>query len=366
MYDAIVIGARCAGSPTAMLLARRGYRVLLVDKATFPSDIMSTHFIQVPGVERMRRWGVLDRLAATNAPAITKFNFSMGGITFSPPAPQGEAEAPTAYCPRRTVLDKILVDAAVEAGAELREDFPVRELVFDGDRVAGVRGGRDGSVAEKARIVIGADGMRSLVARTMKAPEYKTLPSLSYGYYAYFSGVEQDGAELHFLDGRGCLCFPTNDDCVCLGVGGAIENFHEFRKDVEGNYMRMLDGAGTLPERVRAGKREAPFQGTADQPNYFRKPYGEGWALVGDAGYHRDFITGLGITDAFRDAELLSDALHAAFSGAQPIDEALSGYERTRNDIATPLYDFTTSLVSNPAPPDLASFAQFGLALSRT
>ncbi|HEY7802177.1 MAG TPA: FAD-dependent monooxygenase, partial [Dehalococcoidia bacterium] len=344
----------------------RGYSVLLVDKATFPSDIMSTHFIQIPGIERLRRWGLLDRLAATNAPAITKFSFSMGDLTFSPPVPEGEFGAPTAYCPRRTVLDKILVDAAVEAGAELREEFPVRELMFDGDRVVGVRGGRDGGVAEEARIVIGADGMRSLVARTMKAPEYKALPSLSYGYYSYFSGVEQDGAELHFLDGRGCLCFPTNDGCVCLGVGGAIDNFHEFRKDIEGNYMSMLDGAGTLPERVRAGKREAPFQGTADQPNYFRKPYGDGWALVGDAGYHRDFITGLGITDAFRDAELLSDALHAAFSGTQPIEEALSGYERTRNDIATPLYEFTTSLVANAAPPDLGAFAQFGLALSRT
>jgi flavin-dependent dehydrogenase len=270
------------------------------------------------------------------------------------------------YCPRRTVLDKLLVDAANEAGAEIREDFPLRELVIDGDRVVGVRGGRDGTIAEEARVVIGADGMHSLVARTMQAPEYDVLPSLSYGYYTYFSGVEQEGAELYFLDGRGCLSFPTNDGCICLGVGGAIENFHEFRKDVEGNYLRHLEGAGTLKERVRAGKREARFQGTADQPNFFRKPYGPGWALVGDAGYHRDFVTGLGITDAFRDAELLSDALDAGFSGAQPMDEALAGYERTRNEIAKPLYDFTTSLVSNAAPPELGAFAQFGLALSRT
>ena len=365
MYDAIIVGARCGGSPAAMLLARKGYRVLLLDKSHFPSDIMSTHYVQPPGVARMQRWGILDRLRATTAPPITKVTVTFGEMTFSPPVPEGEAP-PEAWCPRRIVLDKILVDAAVEAGAELREGFSVKELVFDGDRVAGVRGGANGSVVEeRAKIVIGADGLHSLVAKAVQAPEYNTIPSLTYGYYAYWSGVPCTGAELYFAD-AGLLMFKTNDGCVCAGVGGPIEGFHEFRKDVEGNYERHMRSAGEPGERILAGKRESRYLGTADQPNYFRKPYGPGWALVGDAGYHRDFITGLGITDAFRDAELLANAIDDGFSGRKPLEDALGAYEAERNDIATPLYEFTTSLAKMEEPPSPELFMKFGAAMSRT
>src|SRR5579864_5635767 len=137
MYDAIVIGARCAGSPTAMLLARKGYRVLLVDKATFPSDIMSTHYIHQPGVAQLQRWGLLENVIASNCPPILPFRFDLGPfiLTGVPPQADGIAQA---YCPRRTVLDKILVDAAVAAGAELREDFTVQEVLRDGQRVVGI------------------------------------------------------------------------------------------------------------------------------------------------------------------------------------------------------------------------------------
>ena len=181
MYDAIVVGARCAGSPTAMLLARKGYRVLLLDKSHFPSDIMSTHYMQAPGVARMQRWGLLDRLRATTAPAITKVTITFGEMSFSPPFPDPD-NPPEAWCPRRIVLDKILVDAAVEAGAELREGFSVRELLFEDERVVGIRGGADGAmVEERARIVVGADGLHSLVAKSVQPPEYQVIPSLTYG-----------------------------------------------------------------------------------------------------------------------------------------------------------------------------------------
>ncbi len=366
MYDAIVVGARCAGSPTAMLLARKGYRVLLVDKSTFPSDIMSTHYIHVPGVERLRRWGLLERLRATNCPSIKNARLHLGDVEVVPPAPaggQGDG-APEAFCPRRTVLDKLLVDAAVEAGVELREGFSVRQLAMEGGRVTGVRGGAKGgaTVSEEARIVIGADGLHSTVARHVKPPEYNTKPSLSYGYYAYWSNVPLEDAELYFLDGAGVLAFPTNDRLACLAVGGPNDGFHEFRKDIEGNYLKIIDMAPKLSGRVRGGKRETRFVGTADQPNYFRRPYGPGWGLVGDAGYHRDFVTGLGITDAFRDAELLAEAIDAGFSGRRPLDEAMAEYERRRNEIATPLYEVTCQLASG-AMPEPAQFLAFGAAM---
>jgi flavin-dependent dehydrogenase len=160
------------------------------------------------------------------------------------------------------------------------------------------------------------------------------------------------------------LAFPTHDGCICLAVGGAVDGFHEFRKDIEGNFMKVIEKDADLGERVRNGKREERFVGTADQPNYFRRPYGSGWALVGDAGYHRDFITGLGITDAFRDAELLAEAIDQGFSGRRPLEDAFAGYEQRRNEIAKPLYDITTSLVSgeNIEP---AAFIAFGAAMAQ-
>jgi flavin-dependent dehydrogenase len=359
MYDAIVIGARCAGSPTAMLLARQGYNVLLVDKSTFPSDIMSTHYIHLPGVARLQNWGLLDRVWAAGTPRIEQVTVYLDGVPFTPPRFDAELAA---CCPRRTVLDKILVDAAVEAGVELREGFSVRELVFDDGAVAGISGSQGGAtVTEKARIVIGADGLHSLVARHVKPAEYDAVPSLTFAYYAYFSGVPAEGAELRPLDEGGILVFPTNDGLTCVAAGGPTEGFHNFRADIEGNFFKLLDRMPDLAGRVRAGKREERFVGTNDQPNYFRRPYGPGWALVGDAGYHRDFITGLGITDAFRDAELLTEAIDAGFSGRRSLDEAMAGYESVRNRFAKPLYDVTLSMARGVAGADI--FMQFGIAM---
>ena len=367
MYDAIVVGARCGGSPAAMLLARKGYNVLLLDKATFPSDIMSTHFIQPPGVARLQLWGLLDRLKATNCPAIDDVKlYIQGAPLVRPGPPPGAPLPPPGYCPRRTVLDKLLVDAAVEAGAELRENFSVKELVFDGDTVTGVRGGASGGavVEERAKIVIGADGMRSTVAKAVQAPEYNTKPSLSFAYYAYWSGYSPRTCEIHFGEENGMLSFPTNDGLQCVAVGGPGEEFHEFRKDIEGNFAKVVEGFPTVAEKMRDAKREERFIGTNDQPNFFRKPYGPGWALVGDAGYHRDFVTGLGIADAFRDVEYLTTAIDEGFSGKRPLDEAMADYQRQRDEIAEPLYELTTQLVSGE-PPQLQQFLAFGLALQK-
>jgi 2-polyprenyl-6-methoxyphenol hydroxylase-like FAD-dependent oxidoreductase len=367
MYDAIIVGARCAGSPTAMLLARKGWRALLLDKASFPSDTMSTHFIHPPGVARLERWGLLDRVRDAGTPPINKMTLGIGGAVMEQQPVAADGTPASALCPRRTVLDKLLVDAAIEAGAELRENFSVREILIDGERVTGVRGEHNGAtVQEDAKIVIGADGMHSIVAKTVGAEEYNTLPSLSFGYYAYWSGLKTDGGEIHMGDGAGVLVFPTNDGMTCVAVGGGVEGFHEFRKDIEGNYQRVVEGIASLGERMRSAKRETKFIGTADQPNFFRKPYGPGWALVGDAGYHRDFITGLGITDAFRDADLIAAAVDDGLAGRRPIEEALAGYERERNEIATPLFEFTTSLARLAGPPTPELFLSFATAMSKT
>jgi flavin-dependent dehydrogenase len=355
MYDAIVVGARCAGSPTAMLLARKGYRVLLVDKASFPSDTMSTHIIWQPGVAQLRRWGLLAKVVGSNCPACRNI-FDVGDFALvgSPPAADGVAEA---YCPRRTVLDKILVDAAVEAGAEFRESFSVQEIISEGGCVIGIRArSKNGStVTEIGRIVIGADGLHSLVARTIQAPTYKEKPPLACYYYSYWSGVPVREIEYYARDGRVVVALPTNDRLALIGVGWTAKEFSEFRADIEGNHLKTLRKlTPDLAERVQKGKRQERFVGTADVPNFFRKPYGSGWALVGDAGYHKDPITAQGISDAFEHAELLADAIDAGFSGRQPLQEALAEYERRRNEDVIHRYELACDFARlAPFPPEM-------------
>jgi 2-polyprenyl-6-methoxyphenol hydroxylase-like FAD-dependent oxidoreductase len=355
MYDVIVVGARCAGAPTAMLLAGRGYRVLLVDRTAFPSDTLSTHFIHQTGNARLGRWGLLPRIAATNCPPITSMTFDPGPFTLQgwPPPAEGIVEA---YAPRRTALDGILAEAAVEAGAELREHFTVSDLLTDGDRVSGVRGRSAGgaSVAEAARVVVGADGMRSLVARCVRAPTYAARPGLTCAYYTYWAGVPVDGVELYVRPGQFIIAFPTNDSRVCIVISWPAAAFPAVRADVEGQYLRALEQAPALAARVRAGQRVAHFRGTADLPNFYRQPHGPGWALVGDAGHHKDPITGQGISDAFRDAELLAAALDAGFSQRQPLDAALADYERERNAATRAHYDLTCQLATlEPPSPEM-------------
>ena len=342
MYDAIVVGARCGGSPTAMLLARKGYRVLLVDRAAFPSDTISTLMIWPAGISKLKRWGLLDRLIASNCPANTRFSIDAGDFPLAGwgPAVDGVSDS---YAPRRKVLDKILVDAAVEAGAELREEFSVQEILTEDGKVTGIRGkDKDGpSVTEKASIVVGADGKNSLVARSVEAPMYKHVPALSCFYYTFWSGVPTDSYEDFWTGRRFAMTVPTNDSLILLVIGTPIEDFKGFRRDIEGSYMKTIDSIPGLSERIHQGHREDRFYGMADLPNFFRKPYGLGWALVGDAGYNKDPITAFGISDAFRDAELLADAVDAGLSGNQPMDAALADYERKRNEQAMPQYELT-------------------------
>jgi flavin-dependent dehydrogenase len=355
MYDIAVVGARCAGSPTAMLLARKGYRVLLVDKATFPSDTISTHFIRPPGIARIKRWGLLEKVVASNCPPIHSYCFDLGpfSLTGCPPPVDGVA---TAYSPRRTVLDKLLVDAAVEAGADLREKFVVQEVCFEGSRVAGIRGrtGKGTSVTEKARLVVGADGLHSRVARMVGAAIYQEKPTVACAYYTYWSGVSVGGVELYPRDRRMTIAFPTNDDLVCTFMGWPKEEFHDVRADIERHYLKTLELVPGLAERIRGGKRAGRFIGTADLPNFFRKPYGPGWALVGDAGHHKDPNGAYGISDAFRDAELLAEAVDSGFSGRQPLEDALREYERQRNELALPAFELNFQFATlQPPPPEM-------------
>ena len=353
MFDAIVVGARCAGSPTAMLLARKGHRVLLVDKGTFPSDTISTHVIWPHGAALLDQWGLFERVAASGCPPVAlNMTFDVGpfalmGGVFDANGGRG------GLCPRRTVLDKILVDGAVESGAELRERFTVEQMLWDDDRVVGVVGRlRSGArVEERARVVIGADGGHSLVAKAARADEYDARPPLATYYYSYFSGFAADDIEQHVRDFYGVACFPTNDGLTLIAVVWPSARFHEIRADVEGHTARVHALIPAVGDRLQRARREEKWVGTAGVANHFRKPYGPGWALVGDAGYQKDPITAQGISDAFIDAENLADALDAGFSGLRPLDMALADYHRRRDERVRPMYEFTCELARLEPPP---------------
>jgi len=343
VYDAIVVGARCAGAVTAMLLARRGYRVLLVDKARFPSDTVSTLYIQPEGVGLLELWGLLREVADRGTPAIRAWRWTAERLELRG-FPWSESPSLPGYAPRRLVLDAILVAAARAAGAEVREEFTVRELVERDGSVCGIRG-RSGSaggvVEEQARVVIGADGRQSTVARAVAAPRYAEHPPLTCAYYAYFADLPCDGLEQHARAGQGVILLPTNDDLSLAAFVLPNSTFREVKADPHAALKRVTREMGDVGARLSEAKLASRFVGMANLPNFFCRPFGAGWVLVGDAGHLRDPITGHGITDAFRDARLLTEALHDCWADGASWDARLKEYAELRDRLATPSYEWT-------------------------
>jgi flavin-dependent dehydrogenase len=329
-----------------LLLARMGHNVLLVDRDTFPSDTLSTAFIQGEGMARLEKWGLRQRLLDTGCPELTTTLYAFG-VALPAPAPP---VMPTA--PRRIYLDKLLVDAARESGAEVREAFSVQEVMRDGaGTVVGVMGhGRDGmQVIEEGHIVIGADGRNSFVARAVEAEEYRRDEPSSCGFYTYFSGLEASGAELHLVPRHAFFVFPSNNGQTCIGYEGPLERWDEMRRDPGAYAVKHFEeSAPALAARVRAATQAERWLGLTGRASFFRKPYGPGWALVGDAGYLKDPILGRGIDDAFRDAELVAEAVHAGLTGAKPMEEALAGYQSARDATVTDLYDLNQRFAHMP------------------
>ena len=359
-YDAIVVGARCAGAATAMLLARKGRRVLLVDRTTFPSDTLSSHFVHFRGAAALARWGLVENVA-TSTPAVELYRLDFGLFAIeATPRPTADGTA-NAYAPRRPTLDTMLVDAAATAGAEVREGVTAQDVLEEDGRVVGIQArASDGTTfTEKASIVIGADGRYSHVAQLVGAPALHERPTFAASYFAYWSAVPVDGLEVYVRPARSYGAFPTEDGLTLVVMSWPIAEHPANRGDVEGNFMKALEMAPTLHERVTQGKRETRFRGTGDAPGYYRQAFGPGWALVGDARHHKDPCTAQGISDAFADAERLTQALEEAWSGTASEEQALAAYQRDRLEPTLPMYDFTCQLASlEPPPPEMAALLQ--------
>lgn len=359
-YDAIVVGARCGGAATALLLARKGHRVLVVDRATFPSDTLSTHFVHLRGAAALARWGLLEEVTKAT-PAVGHYSIDFGVFTVAGPPLPTPGGITTAYAPRRPTLDTTLVQAASDAGAEVRQGVTVQDVLWDAGRVVGIRArSADGTTfTENARIVIGADGRFSRIAEAVEAAGLHDRPTFAASYYAYWSGVPVDGLEVYVRPERSYGAFPTEDGLTLVVMSWPIAEFAANRQDVEGNFMKALEMAPALHERVANGTRETRFRGSGELPGYYRQGFGPGWALVGDARHHKDPCTAQGISDAFADAERLTEALEEMWSEAVTEAEALSRYHQDRLDPTLPMYDFTCQLASlEPPPPEMAALLQ--------
>jgi flavin-dependent dehydrogenase len=302
-------------------------------------------------VAALDRWGLLDAVVASGAPPIPTYSFDFGPVTIAgtPHAVDGHSAA---YAPRRTVLDKILVDAAVAAGVELRERFSVDEYLVEDGAVVGVRGHDHGGapVVERAKVVIGADGRNSELARAVGAANYATKPKGQWSFFTYYQDLPVDGFEIHIRPYRGWAACATNDGLTMVVCGWAIADADEYKADAEGNMLKTFDLVPEFAERVHSATRVERLTG-ASIAGYLRKPYGPGWALIGDAAYNKDPITAQGIIDAFHDAESVSAALLETWSGARTFEAALSAHHTARDARIMPIYEFTAQLATMEPPP---------------
>jgi len=345
-WDVIVVGARCAGSPLAMLLGRRGHRVLLLDRDTFPNEKeVCIHLYSPLAHQYLAAWGLLDSVIATGCPPIEAVTIHMDGSTARFPYVEvnGVREV---YAPRRAVLDALLFDAAVRAGVTARQETQVSDLLFDDDRVTGVAGsGPGGAFIERGRIVVGADGIHSFVARRVGAEAYNVKPLLGLSCHAYWTDAEVSDAEFAFgpalgLPGFALGAIPSNDGLVGLFVGGGPESKDAFDHDFDDACLRaMREVAPGLAERFGGAHRVGGVSRRGYMPAHYRVAHGPGWALVGDAGFVQWPSSGHGVTDAFRDASLLADALDAVLREVASEQDALSAYARTRDEASRGVFE---------------------------
>jgi 2-polyprenyl-6-methoxyphenol hydroxylase-like FAD-dependent oxidoreductase len=354
--DVIIIGGSAAGAPTAMLLARTGLKVLLVEKRQFPRDTLSTHFIWARGVSYLKRWGLAETIL-NETPHFTELDFSIEGVHLSGSIPladieqrfiklHGDSTGVTNICcgPRRYFLDQVLLDAARDAGVEVHEGTEFSQPLVEEGIITGIEAVRKDNtkVCIKARLVIGADGRFSNFAKQVGS-EFTTQRELSsFAYWGYFPRTVNVRQAIHKKGRLAAAIYPTNADNYMALVYGPNSWWPEFRQDAENNFFKIFSFcAPEAEEAIRSVKRSEPFKSCGAMPAFHRQSWGRGWALIGDAGAFHDQATAAGETHAFRDAELIAGFIQKAFAGAMTMDEALTNYSVVREADYNPYFEFS-------------------------
>lgn len=347
-YDAVVVGARAAGAATAMLLARWGHRVLVVDRTAYGSDTLSTHALMRPGVLQLHRWGVLDRVLATGAPLVNEVDFLLPGGDHTV-AVKPSHGVPGLCAPRRTELDRILVDAAVDAGADVRFGVHVTAVARDaGGRVTGVIGrDADGqSLHATGRTIVGADGLRSVVARQVGAPVVRAGTAAGAVAYGYVRAPGLDRYRWAYAPGVSAGLIPTSGDEAVVFAGTTPARFRRtLAGDLRQGIERIVrEASPDIADVLADGGPPVRVRGFAGVPGTARQAWGPGWALVGDAGYWTDPLGAHGITGALRDAELAARAMHDVLGGSRSEPDAGHWFQEQRDRLSAELFEVLDEL----------------------
>jgi flavin-dependent dehydrogenase len=341
-YDVAVVGGRVAGASTALLLARAGARVAVVERGDVRRDTVSTHALMRGGVLQLLRWGALDHIVAAGTPAVRQTVFGYPDGERVQVSIRGTHGVEALYAPRRTVLDRVLLELAEDAGVHVHRHTEVDGLTRRTDgRVTGVATrGPSGDRVLEADLVVGADGLRSVVAQEVRAPILRRGRTASGVLYRYVRGLDVTGYEWLYGDGAAAGLIPTNDDAVCVFASATSARVRRERAaGTEQAFATLLDAAAPgLSDAVAAGTDRSRMRGWRGTPAYVRQAWGPGWALVGDAGYYKDPISSHGLTDALRDAELLAHAIGQATAGGADVRRAMSAYQDTRDRLSRSLW----------------------------
>jgi 2-polyprenyl-6-methoxyphenol hydroxylase-like FAD-dependent oxidoreductase len=336
-FDVIVVGARCAGASLATLLAHREVHVALVEQVAFPRDTLSTHVYETDGIEFLDRLGVLGRLLDTGAPFINRVDVRAEDFHVAIGWPRRSGDRGGVMSVRRFLLDPILVDAAQEAGADVRMSTKVVGLVREGGRVVGVRVSERGRESElRARLIVGADGRNSTVAGLAGSRKYNVTRNRRAFYWSFFENADF-GAEptfvFHRWSDRAVLACPADSDLYQVLVSPDLPELASFRSNLEEHYMDYARSCAPVADAIAGARRVGQMFGIVRWPGFFREASGPGWVLVGDAGHFKDPTPGRGIADAFRQVDALAPAIAAGLDGSRGgIDQAMSQWGRWRDE----------------------------------
>lgn len=347
--DVIVVGTRCAGASLAIQLARAGQRVVAVDKATFPSDTLSTHIFQAEGILALDRLGVLDRVKATGAPVVSHYAGAVESAAIEGAWPARPGDLGGAMCVRRPALDAILVDAAREAGVEVRTGVIVRSLVQEDGRVAGVEVESDGGRATmRAPLVVGADGRLSTIAKLVGARRYHHTPSPRVFIWGYFEGArteEPPRSCFYRRDHDFSIGAPCDGGGFMLGCGVDHDRFEsDHGRDPEAAFAAAMAVIPEAAALIEGATRDGKLRTVARYDGFMRESAGPGWVLVGDAGHFKDPSPGQGISDAFRQTERLAPMIVDGLRGKRDLDAALQEWWAWRDEDAFEKHWFASDL----------------------